>query len=177
MLGFPGFALPLIWYGQLLSAAPDFEGPSRITNGDVSLKVLLKSRFYRFLFKTTSGLIRRPLGFPSGGFKNTSASSRPPRRERREPSGVSFSDSPLPLSLYKNAITHWSYCIFNYKRPYELECFVILDLEISSTNIPPGTSSSRLPSEIDPPNLKLRRNIHTCIWGTYPSCYFRVQWR
>ena len=87
------FAIPLIRYGRFLRVKPCVEGPSHLQNGDISSEVLHKSRISLFLFKTPSGLMRMSFGLPSCGFSKTSASSRPPRRERREPHGVSFSSS------------------------------------------------------------------------------------
>ncbi len=68
MLGFHVFAIPLIRFGRLLRAKPCFEGPSHLQNGDISQEVLHKSRFWRFLFKTPSDLIRRSPGPPWGKF-------------------------------------------------------------------------------------------------------------
>ena len=80
-------------------------------HGDISKEVLQISRFCRFLFRTPCGAIWRCLALPSGGFLKTSASFRPLRRERREPSGVSFSDSLLSRRFCKCAKTHRSYSI------------------------------------------------------------------
>ena len=62
------FAILLIRYGRFLRAKPCFEGPSHLQNGDISWDVLHKSRFWRFLFKTPSDLIRRSPGPPWGKF-------------------------------------------------------------------------------------------------------------
>ena len=50
--------------------------------------------------------------------------------------------------------------MFRYHRAYGLECFIFLDIEISSTKIPPETWSDRLTSEIEPCNLKLTTNFY-----------------
>ena len=70
-----------------------------------------------------------------------------------------------------------SIVLFEYNRQYGLECFILLDLGISSTKISPETWSDRLISQIDPPNVKMTTNYPTvCLLPAFRSSHTRLKW-